>query len=148
MPPLDKEIQPIIQELGFTNKVVVIPWLPKANTIGDFAAAASQARKVKPDLALLYIPADVAVRDRVHLIRIFSRITSLLLSFGYQEWDFVAVAPEVIDSALADNNRGQVDLINRLVKAGDLNLIERKKDDNRSYQKIISSWLQENLKPE
>lgn len=148
MPPLDKEIQSVIQELGFTNKVVVIPWLPKANTIGDFAAAASQARKAKPDLALLYIPADVAANDRTHLVRTFSRVLSYSLSFGYQEWDFVAVAPDVIDSASSDKNRGQANLIGRIVKAGDLNLIERAKDDERSYQKIISSWLQNNLKPE
>jgi hypothetical protein len=144
MEPMGSIIESAIHQHDPNAGVDVTTWPVAGKSLAQLEQEAKDlVRAMKPDLAVLSIPASAAAdhdEQRVHAI---SWIMNWSLSFGHQEWDCVVVHPNVVDP---NADPFQASLIRKLVRAQHLPLIERKSGDAADAETIVRAWFQSQLK--
>ena len=144
MTPYDKSIASALKRTGDDVTVEVTPWSVAGKSIRALEQEANQiVRSMKPDVVVLAIPREVAVENDEQFVRSYSWIMNWSLSFGQQEWDCVVVHPSVTNP---DAIGSRDEMIRRLVKAQDLELIDRKSDDSSNAAERFSEWFIEAIR--
>lgn len=143
MPPLDTQVVTALQTVSPDTKIDVTPWPIAGQTLAQIEQTANKTvRALKPDLVLLTIPRDSHATNDEQFIRAVSWIMNWSLSFGLQEWDVIAVHPVVLDPAHTSPRDG---LIRQLMRAQDVNVIDRPEQDQRPASMVVTDWLQQQL---
>ncbi len=143
MAPLDSHAAVAIRALDANAMVEVTPWPITGKSLAEIEQDANKlVRAMKPDLVLLTIPRDAAAHSDENFIHATSWIMNWSLSFGHQEWDVVAVHPAVTDPATVGERDA---LIRQLVRAQDIDLIDRPTDDRRAVSDVLTAWLRTQL---
>lgn len=140
MPPFDTLIVPALKQLSPQAIIEVTAWPTAGKSLADLELAAKQTvRAMKPDLVILAVPAEVSAATDEEFFRSYSWIMNWSLSFGQQEWDCLVIHPSV---ATPDVANPRAALVRQLIKAQDLTLIDRAKDDTSSTEAIFAKALQ------
>lgn len=143
MPPLDTHIVTALQSVSPDAKVEITPWPIAGQTLAQIEQTANKTvRAFKPDLVLLTIPRDAPATNDEQFIHAASWIMNWSLSFGQQEWDVIAVHPAVFDARTTSPRDG---LIRQLMRAQDVNVIDRPEQDQRPASMVVTDWLQQQL---
>lgn len=140
MPPYDIMIAPALKQLHPAAEVEVTPWPVEGKSLTEIEQAANKTvRAMKPDLAILAVPAKAAENlNDEQFIRAYSWIMNWSLSFGHQEWDCLVVHPSVLTT---ESKELRADLIRQLVRAQDLTLVDRKANDLSTAETIFLDSL-------
>jgi lysophospholipase L1-like esterase len=141
MQPLDASIGAALKEATGGTQFEVIPWPIEGKTLTDIEKDAQvRVRALKPDLVVIAVPRKATADSPEQLIHSYAWIMNWSLSFGTAEWDCVVIHPSVIEP---DKTGEQDDLVRQLVRAQDLTLIDRAKDDRRPLNAILLEALKQ-----
>jgi lysophospholipase L1-like esterase len=139
MPPLDASIAAALKEATGGTKFEVIPWPVEGKNLAEIEKdAQARVRALKPNLVVLAVPRTATADTQEQFIRSYAWVMNWSLSFGTAEWDCVVVHPSVIEP---DKTGERDELVRQLVRAQDLTLIDRAKDDRRPLATILQGGL-------
>jgi hypothetical protein len=139
MPPLDASIAAALKEATGGTKFEVIPWPVEGKNLAEIEKdAQARVRALKPNLVVLAVPRAATADTQEQFIRSYAWVMNWSLSFGTAEWDCVVVHPSVIEP---DKTGERDELVRQLVRAQDLTLIDRAKDDRRPLATILQGGL-------
>lgn len=139
MPPLDVTIAAALKEATGGTQFEVIPWPVEGKKLPEIEKhAQARVRAFKPDLVVIAVPRSATADSQEQFIRSYAWIMNWSLSFGTAEWDCVVVHPAVVEP---DKKGEHDDLVRQLVRAQDLTLIDRAKDDRRPAGEILVEGL-------
>jgi len=139
MQPLDASIAAALKEATGGTQFEVIPWAVEGKKLPEIEKdAQARVRALKPDLVVVAVPRSSAAESQEQFIRSYAWIMNWSLSFGTAEWDCVVVHPAVIEP---DKTGERDNLVRHLVRAQDLTLIDRGKDDRRPASEILAAGL-------
>ena len=140
MSPCDNWIGAALKGIQSDATVEVTTWSVTDKSMVTLEKEANQlVRSMKPDLVVLAVPSDASAESDEQFVRSYSWIMNWSLSFGFQEWDCVVVHPSVIDPKTKDDHRDG--LCRRLVRAQDLDMIDRGANHNASSSELFSDWF-------
>jgi hypothetical protein len=143
MQPLDSHIAVAIQSVDREARMEVTPWTTSGQSLLQVEQDAKKlVRAMKPDLVLLTFPREATAPTDEDDIRSASWIMNWSLSFGQQEWDVIAVHPAVVDPTPSPRDR----LVRQLIRAQDINLLDRAEKEARSLPTLLTEWLQQHLR--
>jgi lysophospholipase L1-like esterase len=146
MPPYDVLIGAALKKLVPSARVEVSAWPTSGRSLPKIEQDARPVRKKGIDLVLLAVPASARAESEEQAIHSYSWILNWSLSFGQQEWDVVGILPSVARMDLTAEEQRQESFARRMIRAQDLNLIERSPGDVSSAEKILAEWLREQFK--
>ncbi len=139
MQPLDASIAAALKEATGGTQFEVTPWAVSGKSLPEIEKEAqARVRALKPDLVVISVPRSATAESQEQFIRSYAWIMNWSLSFGTAEWDCVVVHPSVIEPDKAGEHD---DLIRQLVRAQDLTLIDRTKEDRRPLAEILADGL-------
>lgn len=139
MPPLDASIAAALQESTGGTQFEVIPWPVEGKTLPEIEKdAQARVRALKPDLVVIAVSRSATADSPEQFIRSYAWIMNWSLSFGTAEWDCVVVHPSIIEPDKTGERDG---LVRQLVRAQDLTLIDRRKEDRRTADEIVAAAL-------
>ncbi len=140
MEPFDALVQPALARLGSEVRVEVTPWQVAGKSLPEIEAEAkARVRAMRPDLVLIAVPRSARADSREALIHSFAWTMNWSLNFGVGGWDCLVIDASVAEPDRADGSRDA--LTRQLVRAQDLPLVERGKDDRRSPQEVLAEWM-------
>ena len=87
------------------------------------------------------IPAELTDESEEAYIRRYSWVLNWSLHFGLNQWDCVAVLPEVLKPALTDAERPWAALARRVAEGQDISIIERPAGNGASAEEIVEAWV-------
>lgn len=148
MPPYDRMIEKSLRAVAPQAKVEVTAWPTDGQSLAQIEEASKAVRKMPVDLVLLAVPASVTPAENPPPEAAISSYTWILnwsLSFGYQEWDVVGIAPSVVKADSSEAGKNVEEFARRLVAAQDLSLIARANDDKSSPDEILDRWFRGQL---
>ncbi len=144
MEPMGSMIASAIQRHDPGATVEVTIWPVAGKTLAQLEQGAKDlVRAMKPDLAVLSIPANAVAVDDEQRVHAISWIMNWSLSFGHQEWDCIVVHPNVVDP---NADPVQASVIRKLARAQHLQVIERESGDASDAETIVQAWFQSQLK--
>ena len=139
MPTLDASIAAALKEATGGTQFEVIPWPVEGKKLSEIEKdAQARVRALRPDLVVIAVPRAASSDSQEQFIRSYAWIMNWSLSFGNAEWDCVVVHPLVVEPDKTDELD---DLVRQLVRAQDLTLIDRGKDDQRPASVILVDGL-------
>ena len=141
MPPYDQQIVPALKKLHPHALITVKPWPTEGKTLADLENAAKAVRSMKPNLVVIAVPGHLSEATTQDFHRHYSWVMNWSLSFGPQEWDVVAAPPSAAKPDLTIEEQQHEQLARRLIKAQDLNMIERRADDRASLPDLLAKWI-------
>lgn len=140
MPPLDADIKLHLEKRFPKAMIEVTTWNTADKTIPQIEREAqAQVRQMHPDLVVIAVPRSAKASSREEFIHGYSWIMNWSLSFGQREWECLVIHPDVFDPEHADAEHDE--LVRKLVRAQDLQLIDRKSGDKRSAAEIVDGAL-------
>jgi lysophospholipase L1-like esterase len=148
MPPYDRMIEKSLRGVFPTAKVDVTQWPTEGRSLAEIEEASKAVRAKEVDLVVLAIPAAVTPSEDPPAeagIASYTWILNWSLSFGYQQWDVMAIAPSVLKSELSEAEKKAEKFARRLIVAQDLIPVVRRDDDDSPPQKILDAWLRDEL---
>jgi hypothetical protein len=84
------------------------------------------------------------LENRIHS---YSWVLNWSLSFGYQQWDVIAVPPSTAKAKLAAEEWKADLFARRLITAQDLSMITRNQgEEDADPQAVVTRWLKEQVK--
>jgi lysophospholipase L1-like esterase len=142
MPPFDKLIEPAIRELFPRAEMRVESWPVDGLSLAKIEQdAKTRVRKTKPDLVLIAVPRTAAAETDEAFVNSYAWIMNWSLNFGPPTWDCVVVHPSVAEPNAKSDQRGN--LVQRLVGAQDLSLIDRPLGSKADTSSILRQWLRQ-----
>lgn len=151
MSPYDQFIEKALRAVAPTAKIEVTAWPTEGQSLAQLDEASKSVRKRAVDLVLVAVPAAVTPSENPPPEAAISSYTWVLnwsLSFAYQEWDVVGIAPSVLKGADSTAENNAEEFARRLIAAQDLSLIARPAEDTSPPEAILERWLRGQLKPE
>jgi lysophospholipase L1-like esterase len=148
MPPFEKMIEKSLQAGFPAAKVEVTVWPTADQSLAEIEEAAKTVRTKGVDLVLLAIPAAVTPSDDPPPeagIASYTWVLNWSLSFAYQEWDVMAIAPSVLKADLSDAEKTADEFARHLIAAQDLSPLVRRAADNSPPQTILDEWIRDEL---
>lgn len=145
MPPYDNLVVSALQAAIPGARAEVTPWPVQGMTLPQIEESAKQVRDLKPDLVIVAVPAEAGADTGEQFLRSYKWVLNYALSFGYQEWDCLAVAPAVSTPELDVEASERNQLAAALIRAADIGMVERKAGDSRPDAEIFAAWLGEQL---
>jgi len=142
MPPYDRLIVPALKNLYSQVELQVETWPVADLPLAEIERMAKErVRAIKPDLVVIAVPGSASAPNIETFASSYAWIMNWALNFGAPTWDVVVVHPSVTD----DNTirRDHDDLIRQLVRAQDLNLIDRTAEGNTDSAEILKKWLEQ-----
>jgi len=144
MPPMDKIIRQAFQKVAPNAKLEIITWPVQGKSLKQIHTdSKSIVRPQKPDLVLIALPPTAMKGTTTENFLDYSWTMNYSLNFGKPTWDCVIVHPTVFTPAYADAK--QNDFVRKVVRAQDLSLIDRNKNQKQSAQEIVTDWLKKQL---
>lgn len=144
MPPYDQLIGPALKALNPAAKIEVTPWPVAGQSLPQIERYARKVRKLGMDLIVIAVPIDVKAASTEELIRSFSWVLNWSLSFGYQEWDCIAMPPSTaLDTLIGDEKRARNRLFHRLIEAQHIGIVLREARDDRPLQEVLTQWFKD-----
>ena len=148
MPPFDRTIEKALHAVAPQTKVEVTAWATDGQSLAQIEEASKSVRKMPVDLVLLAVPASVTPSENPPPEAAISSYTWILnwsLSFGYQEWDVVGIAPSVVKADSSEAGKNVEEFARRLVAAQELSLIARGDNDQSLPEEILERWFRGQL---
>lgn len=140
MPPFDTEIKPLLARRFPAATLEIVTWDVAQQSLAQIEQAAqAQVRKLQPHLVVIAVPRSATSATTEQFIRSYSWVMNWSLSFGQREWECLVVHPAVVAPEQADSKTDE--LVRQLVRAQDLEIIDRKSGDTRSAAEILDSAL-------
>lgn len=147
MPPYDKVIGPALQELAPKAKIEVTTWPTDGMTLAQLEASAKKVRGMKLDLVIVAVPTGAQAPNLESRIRSYSWVLNYSLSFGYQQWDVIAVPPSTANVKLSPEEAQLDRFARQLIAAQDLSMITRHQDEaDAELRAVVERWLKEQVK--
>jgi len=145
MPPYDKLIGPALRTVAPTAEVKVTTWPTAGQSLREIEQAARKVRGMNMDLVVVAVPASAGVATTEEFHRSFSWVLNWSLSFGYQQWDCIAIPPSTEQPRLATKEAGRDRLMRRLIAAQDLSSVNRAAGDAAPAEELLIRWLRGQL---
>jgi len=148
MPPYDQMIEKSLQTVVPAARAEVTAWPTADQSLAQIEEAAKTVRAKPHDLVLVAVPAAVTPSENPPPetgVASYSWILNWSLSFGHQEWDVVVLAPSVLKADPSEAESRAEEFTRRMVAAQDLTLIARAAGDKSPPEKILESWLREQV---
>ena len=143
MPPYDQMIAKALQSVVPAAKVEVTVWPTADQSLAKIEEVSKTVRAKGFDLVLVAVPAGVTPSENPPPeagIASYTWILNWSLSFGYQQWDVVAIAPSVLKADHSDAEQKAEEFARRLIAAQDLSPVIRTAADKSPPQKILDNW--------
>lgn len=141
MPPFDKHIESALKNLHPNAQVAVKQWPTEGKTLADLENSAKAVRSMKPNLVIIAVPGNLSEKRPQDFHSHYAWIMNWSLSFGLQEWDVIVAPPSSAKPELAAEEHQHEAFARRLIKAQDLNMIERAKDDASPLPELLANWF-------
>lgn len=140
MPPYDAWIGAALNEVTDRSDTDVVSWVVEGKSLLEIEAdAESRVRPMKPDLVLIAVPREIPSESLEATIHAYSWIANWSQHFATREWGCVIVHPDVLDPHASPTLNDK--LVRRLAVAGDLPLIDRERDDQRTAAELLTAWV-------
>ena len=94
---------------------------------------------MKPDLVLLAVPRTATSDSDEAFAGSYGWVMNWSLNFGPPTWDCVVIHPSVFETTTDVQPRDE--LVRRLVRAQDLDLIDRPAGSSSKLETILQDWL-------
>ena len=120
-------------------------WPVEGLTLPQIEESAKKVRELKPDLVIAAVPVEASADSKEQYVRSYKWVLNNALSFGYQEWDGMAVVPSVTTPAVDGEALERDRLARALIWAQDIGMVERNEEDARPPEAIFPAWLREQL---
>ena len=137
---IEKSLQSVVP----AAKVEVTAWPTADQTLAQNEELSKTDRAKQVDLVLVAIPVAVTPSENPPLeagIASYTWILNWSLSFGYQQWDVVGIAPSVLKIELAEAEQKADEFARHLIAAQDLSCIIRSAADKSPPQMILDTWI-------
>jgi len=144
MPPYDTIINELLTDMAPDSPVTMVPWKVEGQSIAEIETAAKGVRDKKYNLVFIAVPASATSETPEAFLHEFGWILSYSLSFGYQEWDVVAVPPSLA-ATLEGEEATRDEWQKRLIRAQDFTLIEAGGGSFDEAQMAVRGWMKEQL---
>lgn len=144
MPPYDTVINELLTDMAPDSPLTMVPWKVEGQSIAEIELAAKGVRDKKYDLIFIAVPASATSESAEAFLHEFGWILSYSLSFGYQEWDVVAVPPSLA-ATLEGDAATRDEWQKRLIRAQDFVLIEAGGGSFDEAQMAVRGWMKEQL---
>ena len=145
MPPYDAWVATAIQAVMPEARVETTSWPVEGLTLPQIEESAKKVRELKPDLVIAAVPVEASADSKEQYVRSYKWVLNNALSFGYQEWDGMAVVPSVTTPAVDGEALERDRLARALIWAQDIGMVERNEEDARPPEAIFPAWLREQL---
>jgi hypothetical protein len=148
MAPYDQWIGPALRAAAPSARVEVKAWPTEGRTLGQIEEASKAVRSAPHDLVVVAVPAAVTPPIDAPAEAAIASHTWILnwsLSFGLQEWDFVAIAPSALKAGLTAKEKASDAFARRMIQAQHVNLIARQPNDTSPPERILENWLRAQL---
>lgn len=140
MPPFDSLIEPALKKFSRAAKVEVTSWPTGDLTLAKIEEDAKvKVRAMKPDLVLLAVPRTATSDSDEAFAGSYGWVMNWSLNFGPPTWDCVVIHPSVFETTTDVQPRDE--LVRRLVRAQDLDLIDRPTGSSSNPETILQDWL-------
>ena len=142
MPPLDGWIGPAIRKQFPEAQINVVSFPTQGLSLKDLEQQSqSKVRVFKPDLVLIAVPRSASAKTDESFVNSYARIMSWSLNFGPPTWDCIVAHPSVFDSRKPVGK--QDDLIRRLVRSQDLELIDCPAGSRADTSTLLQDWFEQ-----
>lgn len=145
MPPYDGLTAAALRAVAPEAQVEMTAWPVEGMTLPQIEESAKQVRELKPDLVVVAVPADATADSQDQFLHAYTWVLNNALSFGYQEWDCMAVVPAVTTPALEGDALERDRLARALIWAQDIGMVERNEGDTRAPEELLAAWLRAQL---
>jgi hypothetical protein len=143
MPPFDTLAADALRARVPGASVSVVTWpVGEMNRYTLMKDASHRVRPMTPDLVIIAVPRAAAAKDQEEFIRTQMWIAANSLSRGKREWDVVVVHPAVFDGPGGPADAKTDALIQAIVPAQDLTLIDRAAGESQDATEIFANWIQ------
>lgn len=145
MPPYDQMIEKSLRSVVPAAKVEVTTWPTADQSLSQIEEVSKTVRAKGVDLVLVAVPAAVTPSENPPSeagIASYTWVLNWSLSFGYQQWDVVGIAPSVAQADLSDTGKKGEEFARRLIAAQDLSPVARTAGDKSPPEKILENWIQ------
>jgi lysophospholipase L1-like esterase len=143
MPPYDQHMAAALRQLVPSATVKVTPWPVSGKSLAEIEQHAKEVRKMTIDLVVIAVPPDADADTVESYIRSYSWVLNWSLSFGYQEWDCIALPPSVTTPKLSTDVEERDRIARKLIGAQDLGTVTRQDGDDRPAEALLLEWLRE-----
>lgn len=142
MPPFDVEIKPLLERRLPNASLEIVTWKVADQTLPQIERdAQARVRALRPDLVIIAVPRSASAPSKEAFVHSYSWVMNWSLSFGRKEWECVVVHPSVAD---AEHNDPEFDeLVRKLVRAQDLELVDRKAGDKQSAAELLNAAIKD-----
>lgn len=139
MTPYDKIIQPILADRFPEADIQIVSWESNQTSIEQLQLAAkARVRQQKPDLVILTVPRTATAAEPALFSNAFAWVMNWSLNFGAPTWDCIVVHPSVTEISTGRDD----ELLRQLVRAQDLQLIDRPAGSQATAKELVESWFQ------
>ena len=145
MPPYDGFAAATLRTVVPEARVEMTSWPVEGMTLPQLEESAKMVRELKPDLVVVAIPADAKADSQDQFLHAYTWVLNNALSFGYQEWDCMAVVPSVTTPALEGDALERDRLARALIWAQDIGMVERNEGDTRAPEELLAPWFRAQL---
>ena len=115
--------------------------LREAGADVDVTTAASAPHEPSADLVVVAVPATAAAASEEQFLRSYSWVLNWSLSFGYQEWDCIAILPSVADPVLSPTERAAETTALEVIEGQDIGWLQRAPNDETPAGELLAKWL-------
>ena len=144
IPPYDAILERFLTEFAPESTVTVERWDVADQTVTQIKEAAKGIRDKKYDLVFIAVPAAATAKSPEAYLNDYGWILSFSLSFGFPEWDVVAVPPSLA-ATLEGEDVTRDEWQKRLIRAQDFFLIEAGGGSEDAAQMAVRGWMKEQL---
>lgn len=141
MPPFDHHIESALNKLHPNAQVTVKQWSSGGKTLADLENTAKAVRSMKPNLVIIAVPGNLSEKRPQDFHSHYAWIMNWSLSFGLQEWDVIVAPPSTAKPELTTEEHQHEAFARRLIKAQDLSMIERAKNDASPLPELLVNWF-------
>lgn len=142
MPPFDVHARHLLEKRFPKAALEIVPWnVADQKLVKIEQDAQARVRAMRPDLVVIAVPRSAKAASKEEFVRSYSWVMNWSLSFGLKEWECVVVHPSVVDP---EHNDPEFDeLVRKLVRAQDLELLDRKPGDNHLISELFEAAFKE-----
>lgn len=141
MTPYDTIIAEVLKEVAPDSTITVTPWVVGGKTLAEIETASKvNVRGKGYDFVVLAVPAEASAETPEAFIQSYSWVLNFSLSFGYQEWDVIALPPSLLAKRSGDNATRSA-WAKRLILAQDFELIDSMDGSSDVVKSTIKAWI-------
>ena len=141
MEPADTIIAEALKSLYPAAMVTVIPWLAQDRPLEQIMKSAGGIRKQMPDLVVVAVSAATTDKNEEWYVRNYSDLYNSTFSFDKRNFDCVGILPAVFTPKLDASELRRQELARAIIKAHDIDPVERKNGDESTPAQLLAKWL-------